>query len=81
MMESDVGKGICVELAAMDNMVYPSDITPETDNYPEPIGVHPLKYVAPWKLPVAQTPGTPIKPDMDKMLSKTRLHCSLKAEG
>lgn len=81
MMESDVGKGICVELAAMDNMVYPSDITPETDNYPEPIGAHPLKYVAPWKLPVAQTPGTPIKPDMDKMLSKTRLHCSLKAEG
>ena len=81
MMESDVGKGICVELAAMDNMVYPSDITPETDNYPEPIGAHPLKYVAPWKLPVAQTPGTPIKPDMDKMLPKTRLHCSLKAEG
>ena len=81
MMESDVGKGICVELAAMDNMVYPNDITPETDNYPEPIAVRPLEHVAPWKLPVAQTPGTPIKPDMEKMLAKTRLHCSLKAEG
>jgi L-alanine-DL-glutamate epimerase and related enzymes of enolase superfamily len=36
MMESDVGKSICVELAAVDNMIYPHDITPEKDNYPDP---------------------------------------------
>lgn len=81
MMESDVGKSICVELAAMDNMVYPHDITPEKDNYREPIGERPLEYVAPWRLPVSQVCGTPIKPNMQKMLAKARLHCSLKAEG
>ncbi|MGN1028184.1 MAG: hypothetical protein ACI4P4_17485 [Faecousia sp.] len=55
-------------------IVYPNDITPETDNYPEPIGAKALKYVKPWKLPVAQMPGTPIKPDFTNMMA--RLACT-----
>ncbi len=79
MMESDVGKSICVELAAVDNMIYPHDITPEKDNYPDPIGERPLPYAAPWRVSTAQNSGTPIKPDLQKMLKKSRLHCSMRA--
>ena len=81
MLESDVGKAICVELAAMDNMVYPHDITPEKDSYREVISERALEYAEPWKLKVSRQCGTPIKPDMQKMSAKVRLFCSLKAEG
>lgn len=77
MLESDVGKAICVELAASRNMVYPHDITAEADSYPEPIAERPLTHVAPWQLAVSAVPGTPIKPDMLKMRAKTLCHASL----
>ena len=70
MMESDTGKSICAELALCDNMVYPHDIRAECDNYPEPIAVHPLQHTAPWQYSASTVAGTPIKPDMNKMLPK-----------
>lgn len=70
MMESDVGKSICAELALADNMVYPHDITAECDNYPEPIAEHPLEHTAPWQYSASTAAGTPIKPNMEKMLAK-----------
>lgn len=70
MMESDVGKSICAELALADNMVYPHDITAECDNYPEPIAEKPLVHSAPWQYAPSTSAGTPIKPNMEKMLAK-----------
>lgn len=69
-MESDVGKSICAELALADNMVYPHDITAECDNYPEPIAEKPLVHSAPWQYAPSTSAGTPIKPNMEKMLAK-----------
>ncbi len=71
MMESDVGKSICVELASLNNMDYPADLTPELDNYIEAICDEHLTRVAPYTFPTAVSKGNPIKPNMDKMLAKT----------
>lgn len=71
MLESDVGKAICVAAAALSNMVYPHDITPGTINYPEDIAEEALVLSSDCTLPVADWPGTPIKPNMERLLSKT----------
>ncbi len=71
MMESDVGKSVCVELASVDNMVYPADLAPELDNYKESICVSNLKRCAPYMFPVSSNIGNPIKPDIEKMKAKT----------
>ena len=71
MLESDVGKGICAELASIGNMDYPHDISPECGTYPDPLcSVH-LDCPTPWTVRCADHPGTPIKPDMEKLASKT----------
>lgn len=71
MMESDVGKSICVELASVYNMTYPADLTPELDNYKEGICVSQLERCAPYTFPVSKQSGNPIKPDIAKMKAKT----------
>lgn len=80
MLESDVGKSICVELASIPNMVYPHDITPETEGYLETICEVPLENCAPYQFQTTSQPGTPIKPDMAKMLAKTEKHCVIEAK-
>lgn len=71
MLESDVGKGICAELDSIGNMTYPHDISPESGTYPDPLcSVH-LDLPTRWTVRCADHPGTPIKPDMEKLAQKT----------
>ena len=70
MMESDIGKAICTELAAIPNMVYSHDITPAAINYPFTITKRVLTMTPDKKLELATETGAPVKPDMDKMLQK-----------
>lgn len=70
MMESDVGKAICAELAAIPNMVYSHDITPANLNYPFTITKRELVMDDKRMLTLSTETGAPVKPDMEKMLQR-----------
>ena len=70
MMESDVGKAICTELAAIPNMVYSHDITPANLNYPFTITKRELVMDEKRMLALATEAGAPVKPDLEKMLQR-----------
>ena len=80
MMESDVGKAICTEAAALGNMVYPHDITPSTVNYPEIITESVIEETPQRTIACSDRIGTPIRPDMEKMLAKTTASFAIDAE-
>ena len=73
MMESDIGKAICTELAAIPNMVYSHDITPASLNYPFTITKRILTMTPDKKLDLAAETGAPVKPDMERMLQKVTM--------
>lgn len=79
MMESDIGKGICTELAAIPNMVYSHDVTPSTGNYPFGITKRELVLTPDKYLNLSTEPGAPIKPDLERMM--TRVTDSARFEG
>jgi len=70
MLESDVGKAICTEVAALPNMVYSHDITPSVFNYPEIITSSVLEETPAHTIRCSCIPGTPIVPDMEKFMKK-----------
>lgn len=70
MLESDVGKAICTELAAIPNMVYSHDITPASLNYPFTITKRKLEMTSDKMLLLSTETGTPVKPDFEKMQQK-----------
>ena len=71
MLESDIGKGICTELAAIPNMVYSHDVTPSTGNYPFGITTRELELTPDKYLTLSTETGAPVKPDVQKMLTRT----------
>ena len=73
MLESDVGKAICTELAAIPNMVYSHDVTPAKLNYPFTITNRELEMSPDRMLNLATEPGTPVKPVLEKMMQKVTL--------
>lgn len=73
MMESDIGKAICTELAAIPNMVYSHDITPASLNYPFTITKRILTMTPDKKLELATESGAPVKPDIERMLQKVTM--------
>ena len=70
MLESDVGKAICTELAAIPNMTYSHDITPANLNYPFTITKRELAMDEKRMLTLATETGTPVKPDVEKMMQR-----------
>lgn len=70
MMESDVGKAICTELAALPNMVYPHDVTPSVCNYPEIITTTTLAETPQKTICCSDRIGSPVVPDMEKFIKK-----------
>ncbi len=71
LLESDIGKAVCLELASIPNMVYPHDIAIETTTYIDPLGDIQLEHCAPFKLKTSERSGSPVKPNMEKLLAKT----------
>ena len=67
MLESDIGKAVCVEAAALPNMVYPHDITPASVSYPTCMTDVSLALNPDCTLDVSTRPGAPVRPDMEKM--------------
>ena len=70
MLESDVGKAVCTELAAIPNMVYSHDITPANLNYPFTITQRELVMDEKHMLALATETGTPVKPVVEKMMQR-----------
>ena len=79
MMESDLGKAICVELAAVPGMNYAHDVTPAMFNYPDSITEKELILDENCCLPVSDKPGTPVLPDMKKLLPKVAAKAVIEA--
>ena len=67
MLESDIGKAMCVEAATLPNMVYPHDITPAIVSYPECMTDVMLALGAGCTLTPSTRSGAPVRPDMEKM--------------
>jgi len=74
--ESDIGKGICVELASLPNMVYPNDIAPEISNFKESISLFNLELDENSMFDVSKRSGTPIPPDPVRFVKKVKKHVS-----
>lgn len=79
MMESDLGKAICIELAAVAGMNHSHDVTPAMFNYPDSITERELVLDENCCLAVSDRPGTPILPDMKKMLPKVAASAVIEA--
>lgn len=71
MMEGDIGKGICTELAALPYMTYPHDITPAVLSYPDRYTTRDIHINPDCTLDTADCCGSPVKPDLKKMREKT----------
>lgn len=67
MLESDIGKAICLEAASLSNMVYPHDITPSIESYPDTFTETLLTYSSPCHFHTSERIGTPIKPKIEKL--------------
>ncbi len=80
MLESDVGKAICTAAAALPNMTYPHDITPGMVNYAEDVAERAITLSDQCTIDTPTRPGTPIKPDMKRLMSKTVLSNKWTAE-
>lgn len=70
MLENDVGKAICTEVAALPNMVYPHDITPAGVSYPDVITASALEETPRHTIHCSNQIGTPVVPDMTKFFQK-----------
>lgn len=74
MLESAVGAGICVELAAMSNMVYPSDLFPSSRFYTEEISKNELVFSSPAKMRPSMAYGNAYVPEEAKLKQRTVAH-------
>ncbi|HHW32104.1 MAG TPA: o-succinylbenzoate synthase [Clostridiaceae bacterium] len=63
MLETSIGAGICIELATLNNMTYPSDLFSSDTYYKKDISFEPIVYSSPGKMKPSQVPGTPYLPD------------------
>ncbi len=73
MLESAVGAGICVELAALGNMTYPNDLFPSSTYYTKEISDHEIRFSsAPGKMLPSKIPGNAFyEPNMETLVSRT----------
>ena len=73
MLESSLGKGINLELATLENFVYPNDIGPSSRGIKEDITDPVLEFAGDEKIFEPSTvPGTPYLPRADKLEKFTR---------
>ncbi len=71
MLESSIGAGICVELATLDNFLYPNDIFPSDRFYREEISERRLELSGPGRMKVSDVPGIPFQPLKERLKART----------
>jgi hypothetical protein len=73
MLESSLGKGINLELATLDNFVYPNDIGPSSRGIKEDVTDPVLEFPGKERIFRPSTvPGIPYLPDREKLQKFTR---------
>jgi O-succinylbenzoate synthase len=71
MMESAIGSGICVELATLENMVYPNDIPLSDKFYLEEISERRAGLSGPGVMQASKVPGLGYEPIMARVRDRT----------
>ena len=71
MLESSVGAGICLELATLDNFIYPNDLFPSDNYYREEISERKMKLSNPGKMKPSDLAGTPFEPIEERLKART----------
>jgi O-succinylbenzoate synthase len=79
MLESGIGAGICVELATLDDFVYPNDLFPSSTYYEEDLTDPPLVLAGDRTFAPSRVPGTPYKPVQDRIDRRTKHHAVIRA--
>lgn len=74
MLESSVGAGICLELAAMSNMVYPSDIFPSCRFYTKEISDNEVVFSSPGKMMPSNAFGNAFVPNEELLKERIVTH-------
>jgi O-succinylbenzoate synthase len=71
MLESAVGAGICIELATIGNMRYPSDLFPSSAYYKNEISENEVVLSSPGKMMPSRVPGNAYEPVMAILSART----------
>lgn len=71
MLESSIGAAICVELATLDNFVYPNDIFPSDRFYREEISRNRVELSGPGLMKASDVPGIPYEPIPERLEART----------
>jgi len=79
MLESGVGTGINLEVAALPNFTYPGDIFPTGMFFQPEIAQPAIKLSAPGEMMTSQVPGIPYEPEPDLLKKQTVQHLSFVA--
>lgn len=74
MLESSVGAGICLELATMSNMVYPSDLFPSSRFYTQEISENEMVFSNPGKMKPSNAFGNAFIPNVNRLRERTLHH-------
>ena len=74
MLESSVGAGICLELASMSNMVYPSDLFPSKRFYTQEISDNEVVFSSPAKMKPSDAHGNAFVPNEERLKERTLMH-------
>lgn len=77
MLESSVGAGICLELAAMPNMAYPSDLFPTSRFYTQEISKESVVFSSPAKMKPSNACGNAFVPEEERLAQRIIQHTHL----
>ncbi|MDW7657865.1 MAG: o-succinylbenzoate synthase [Bacillota bacterium] len=71
MLETAIGVGICIELATIGNMVYPSDLLPSSFFYEEELSLDRIVHSGPGRMKPSSKPGNGYVPDPQRLQART----------
>lgn len=80
MLESGIGAGICVELATLDNFVYPGDLFPSERFYQQDLTEPPLVLNDDCTFTPSEVPGTPYQPVQERIDRVTKHYAVIRGK-
>ena len=80
MLESGIGSGICVELAALSNFVYPNDLFPAAAYYEEDLTEPQLVLNKDRTFSVSNVAGIPYKPVQERVDRAAKHHAVIEEQ-